>query len=216
MFSFSLPLTQAASRAAFRDARSAADWLAGQPQTNAPAMVDALLRQIDAFNSCALPARERFKTLEVLRQAVFAASDECQRRFEAKPLPLPAVEQRVFDATRAMWQACRIGYLHCVQACLGGDPGVVGHRALMIHRALACLRLEQRTSYAASSELAHGFWLDAHRLLVAAETLAVVEDAVEDRLLAETSESTIDLPEDLRLVARLRRRRLARAAGCGR
>ena len=66
---FSLPETQTVNRAAFHDATGAAAWLAGQPQANVTAMLDALVAQLSAFNTFTVPPRERFKVLEVLRTA---------------------------------------------------------------------------------------------------------------------------------------------------
>ena len=65
---FSLPETQTVNRAAFYDAAGAATWLAGQPQANVTAMLDALVAQLSAFNTFTVPPRERFKVLEVLRK----------------------------------------------------------------------------------------------------------------------------------------------------
>ena len=92
MSRLSLPATQELNRAAFSDADSATRWLAGQPQANASALSAEIARQLEAFNSFTTSPRNRFKTLEVLRKAIFAVSNESQRRFEYRPLPLsPAV-----------------------------------------------------------------------------------------------------------------------------
>lgn len=89
---FTLSPPQAGQNAAFLDSRSAAVWLAGQPQANALAMLPEFLAQIRAFNSARVAPDERFKTLTVLRNALFAVSGECQRRYENKPLPLLLTE----------------------------------------------------------------------------------------------------------------------------
>jgi hypothetical protein len=188
---FPLPGTDARNEVLFADARSAADWLAAQPQANAPLMLAALSRAVEALNRHTLPARQRTKTLEVLRSAVFAASSECQRRYENKPLPLLAAENDAFLAARGLWRACRTGYMHCLDACLQGEPEVEAYAAQVAHRALACLRMEQRICYLASTEIDGDFWLAAHAVFAAAERLGVTREPTEDRLLAETSDSTV-------------------------
>lgn len=100
MAGFSVPISQTDNKAAFVDSDSAAVWLAGQPQANAPAMLASLVAQIQLFNSSITTSRERFKTLEVLRKSIFSVSQECQRRYENKPLPLLPAEQTVLDMTR--------------------------------------------------------------------------------------------------------------------
>jgi hypothetical protein len=189
---FSLPETQADNKAAFFDSDSAAVWLEGQPQANALVMLDGFVAQIEAFNGyCAAP-RVRFKTLEVLRKAIFAVSGECQKRFENKPLPLLPAEQGVADTTRRLWRACAVGYLHCLRACLARDSSIVRHSAEVAHRVLACLRMEQRNGYLAGAELEGEFWHTLHSVLASAEQLGVTREPVEDRLLGETSESTVN------------------------
>ncbi len=188
---FSLPVLQAENKAAFYDSESAAAWLAGQPQANAPLMLGEFVAQIEAFNGCYTAPRERFKTMEVLRTTLFAVSADCQRRYENKPLPLLAAEQRVFDSVRQLWSACTLAYLHCLNACLENDPTIVHHGARVAHRVLSCLRMEQINSYLGSAELAENFWRNAHGVYAAAEQLGVTRQPVTDRLLGETTESTV-------------------------
>ena len=190
MTRFSLPATQAVNKAAFADADSATRWLAGQPQANAVAMSAELARQLDAFNGFALPPRNRFKTLEVLRKAVAAVSGESQKRFEYRPLPLSPVEQTAFETTRRLWRSCALGYLHCLDACLARDEGIASYGGRVAHRVLACLRMEQQACYLASVEIEGGFWRILHAVWGGIEQLGVARDSVADRLLGESAEST--------------------------
>jgi hypothetical protein len=187
---FSLPSTQAENKAAFSDSRSATAWLAGQPQANATAMLAGLVAELQVFNGYRIEARERFKTLEVLRKAIFAVSGECQRRYENKPLPLLPAEHAQLDKVRQLWRTCSVAYLHCLRSCLDGDPAIVGSSAKVAHRVLSSLRMEQMNCYLAGAELDGDFWRNLHAVLAAAEQLGVVSERVEDRMLGETSEST--------------------------
>lgn len=175
---------------AFVDADGAARWLAGQPQANASAMLCALLAQIESLNAGRLAPRERFKILEVLRQAVFAVGDEGQRRYAYRALPLLPAEQQLFDQTRSLWRACAQAYLLCLDAGLESDPALVDRRALAAHRALCALRQEQLCCYVAGAELAADFWCVLHALWAAVETLGVTRLPQADPLLRETREST--------------------------
>lgn len=188
---FSLPETRTKNTSAFFDSGSAAAWLAGQPQANAQAMLTGVVAQIQAFNTYSTSPRERFKTLEVLRKSIFAVSGECQRRYENKPLPLLPGEKSVLDSTRQLWRACATGYLHCLQACLAGDLSIAPHSAKVTHRVLSCLRMEQMNCYLASTELDSEFWRILHAVLASAEQLDITLTSIEDRLLGETSESTV-------------------------
>ena len=189
---FSLPATQATSPAVFHDAQGAAAWLAAQPQANVPAMLTAFETQIGALNRYRMAPRERFKTMEVLRKAVFAVSNDCQRRYENKALPLLPAEQTMLDAVRRLWRSCTIAYQHCLQSCLENDPALSAYAGRVAHRALFCLRMEQLNSYAAATGPESGFWKNLHATFTAAGQLGVAGEVVEDRLLAETSESTVN------------------------
>ena len=168
---FSLPKVQSVNAAAFSDADGASRWLSQQPQANAGVMVAELLRQIEALNSFSIPARERFKILEVLRKPVFSASGESSRRYENKPLPLLPAEQLVFETVRNLWRAFALAYLHCLRACLDGDRALLAHSGRVAHRVLASLRMEQAQCYLAGSELTPEFWSTLHAVFASAEHL---------------------------------------------
>lgn len=189
---FTLPPLSADQRAAFYDARAAAAWLDRQPQANAPAMLAEFLVQLRAFNGCAVPPDERLKALTVLRNALFSVSAGCQRRYENKPLPLPAAEQALSTSVSALWRAFGTAYLHCLRACLEGAPAISMHAAKVAHRALSCLRMEQMNAYLVHAEPDADFWRTLHATFVSAEVLGVARDPLEDRLLGETKESTIN------------------------
>jgi len=190
MTRFSLPSTQADNKAAFFDAKSAGQWLAEQPQANVPAMMGELVAQIQVFNSFHTTPRERFKTIETLRKSIFAINNDNQRRFEGRPLPLLPAEQTALNTVRQLWQACAVAYLHCLRACLDRDPSIANYSARVAHRVLACLRMEQMNCYLAGAELDGTFWRNLHSAWASVEQLGVARDAVEDRLLGETSDST--------------------------
>ena len=188
---FSLPSVQPNNKAAFSSARSATNWLAAQPQANSLVMLGEFLTQIRAFNTCDVRPAERFKTMSVLRKALFAVSGDCQRRYENKPLPLLPAEYSVLDAVCALWHECTIAYLHCLRACLDGDSRMVLHSAKVAHRAMACLRMEQMNRYLGGAEVDGEFWRNLHSVMASAESLNAERNSVEDPLLGETKDSTV-------------------------
>lgn len=179
------------NKLAFSGAESAECWLASQPRANAQVMLPALVAQIEAFNRYPSPPRERFKTMEVLRKTVFAVCNECQRRYEYRPLPFSSSEQQAFDMVCRLWRACAIAYQYCLRGCLEGDASIASHGARVAHRVMSCLRMEQMNCYAAAIEPGAGFWRSIHAILVSAERLGIAGQPLEDRLLGETRESTV-------------------------
>ena len=191
MRSINLPVTRADAPVAFSDTASAEQWLAGLPRANLGPMLTALQREIVAFNGLALPARERFRTLEILRRVAFDTCDEARKRYEAKPLPLSEAAAAMLNGVRDMWRALATGYLHCLGASVGGEAGFAAYGARAAHRVLFCLRQEQWHGDLARYQPSVGFWGLAHTVFSCAESLAVVREEVEDRLLPEMRMSSV-------------------------
>lgn len=190
MSRFDLPTTSPQNKAAFADASRAAQWLSEQPLANAPAMLCELTRQLEALTVFRMEARVRFKTLEALRKTIFAVDGESQRRYENRPLPLSPPEQATLDTTGALWRACAVGYLHCLQACLNQEAGTEAISLLSAHRALVCLRMAQMSAYLGGQKIDAALWQTLHAIFAACEKLGIQRDSVSDRLLPETREST--------------------------
>ncbi len=169
---------------AFTNARSCRDWLAVQPISNAPRAQALMLRQLNLLNRHALPAAERLKILELLREPIKFVQTECSRKFAGRPLPLATSEQTGMDANRNLWQALQIGYLHCLEACLQGDAEILPQAALVAQRAIGALRAELLDIYRAPTEPPASMWQNLHRIYGAAERLGVTENPKEDSLQA--------------------------------
>ncbi len=178
--------------AAFRDAESAAQWLAGQPQANPSAMMSSLTEQLESFSRLNRPPRQHFKVLEILRKAVFAATAASQIRSAGKPLPLTADEQRALDAVRYLWRVCATAYQRCLQACLDGDSSLEGHAARVAHRVAACLHMEQVAGYASGAAPQAGFWQCLHAAFLVAEKLECGDEPVADRWPGDVSGATFN------------------------
>jgi hypothetical protein len=183
-------MIQAVPSDAFRDAESASSWLAGQARDDAPALLTGLRTRIEAFNSLNVSPRERFKTLEVLREAAFAATNEYRRQCEGRPLPLPASERKTLETALGLWRDYAQGYRHCLES-FDDDTALSSRVARVAHRVSSCLRMEQLTGYSGGIAPGPGFWKAFHDLFLAAEQLGCLGDTVEDRLLGETRDSSV-------------------------
>ena len=185
------PAMRADTRVAFSDAEGAAQWLAGLPRANVDTMLDSLDGALAALNRYALPARERYKILEVLRRAAYDTSTVASSRYEGKPLPLPAGAATTLSMVRGVWRALALGYLHCLYASLAGEEGFTAHGARAAHRLLACLRFERWHGDVARHALNDGFWALAHTALHGAGMLEGEQREVEERLGEEDGQSTV-------------------------
>lgn len=187
---FSLPPQRKDNPPAFVDLDGCNAWLATQPQANAPQMQEVLAAQLESLNGWAIAPRERYKLLSTLRKQIFAIETESAKRYESRPIPLSAIEQKVFDNTCRLWRQLAVGYLHCLRACLDQDTALAEHRAKIAHRALTSLRLEQLARYRTGFAIPGVWWRTLHATLAAADQLGVTGTMIGDPLFAETREST--------------------------
>jgi hypothetical protein len=162
--------------------------LEGAPPLNAQA---SLLGQLNLLNRFRLPAGDRLRVIEELRDAVLAVQASALPRFVGRPLPLSAGERAAFDANQAMWDALVTGYLHCLSAVLDGDGGVAGQVVLIAHRALSALAQMQLDAQRASHSPGAGYWRRVHACYEAAEKLGVAERKIQDDALNDERPTSI-------------------------
>lgn len=188
---FSLPPLRSGTPPPFVDKAGCERWLAAQPLANAAQMQGELAERLESLNGWAIEARERYRILELLRQPIVAVEAESVKRYEHRPLPLSAVEQKALAASCRLWRELATAYLHCLRACLDGDSALVPDAAKVCHRTISALRHEQLARYRGGVAVPGPWWRRLHAVLAAAEQLGVEATTVGDRLLAETRESTV-------------------------
>lgn len=180
MHPFALPATAHAHPPEFGNARAARDWLEQLDLKQAQAARARLLGQINLLNRYGVPALERLRIVEELRDAVLEVQAATCNRFAGRPLPLTASEHADFDANQAMWDTLATAYLHCLSAALDGDGAVGGQVALIAHRTLGALAQMQLDALCASHLPAPGYWRRVHACYVAAERLGVTDRKFKD------------------------------------
>ncbi len=191
MYSFSLPATANAHPPEFGNARAAREWLERLDHTRPATVQASLLGQINLLNQYRVPAGERLRTIEELRDAVLTVQCDTSRRFVGRPLPLTDSERAAFDANQAMWDALVTAYLHCLTAALDGDGSVAGQVALIAHRALGALGLMQLDALRAAHLPAAGYWRRTHACYSAAERLGAAERKINDNTINEERPTSV-------------------------
>ncbi len=182
---FDLPDTSTEQPPAFTSARGCSEWLSVQPLGNATQAQALLLRQLNLLNRHVIAPAERLKILDLVRDPVAFVQSEMTRKFAGRPLPLAPPEQAGMDSNRALWQAVQTGYLHCLAACVEGNPELKPHTALAAQRALCALRMELLDLYRAPVDPPPRLWQALHRVFSAAERLGALDQPVNDSLQAE-------------------------------
>ncbi len=179
---FELPAIAADATPEFGDVLGCKAWLEHVPLANVAEAQRQLLAQVTEFNRSACPAPMRLEVFEALREAVAFVQIEQAKRFTNRALPMAEMESAIFDATTALWEQMRLGYLRCLAASRAGEPGMQAHAALLAQRVLAYGGLKMFHHYRAYREVARTDWRALHQVYKTAEAMGVVEEAVKDYL----------------------------------
>src|ERR1700744_360527 len=95
MSSFDLPLISADARPDFTDARSCAEWLQALPLINVAPSHGRLLGELEELNCYDMPAAERLKVLELMREPVNFVQTEHAKKIVNRAVPLARPERAI-------------------------------------------------------------------------------------------------------------------------
>ena len=179
---FALPEISAEAAPEFTDALTCKAWIEHVPLANVAEAQRQLLAQVTEFNRFPCKASMRLQVMEVLREAVAFVQIEQAKRFTNRSLPMAEAEAAIFEETTALWEAIRVGYLHCLSAAHAGETGMRAHAALLAQRVLAYSGLKMFHHYRAYREVLGGDWHSLHNAYRMAEELEVVDEQVKDYL----------------------------------
>ena len=182
MSDFALPKLAADAAPEFTDSASAKAWLENVPLANVVAAQQMLLAELTEFNRFNAKAVSRLATLETVRDAVNFVQIEQARRFTNRALPMAEAESAVFDDSIGLWEQMRLGYLHCLESTLAGDPAMRGQGALVCQRVLAYSGLKMFHHHRAYRQVPEREWRALHEAYLRAEQLKATEEPVKDYL----------------------------------
>lgn len=173
------------SQPAFNSPESCRQWLASTPLGTSAQAQATLLTQINLLGKIAIPAPDRMAILELLREPILLAQEDCTRRFAGKPLPLTAQEQSYFDTTINLWQAQVAGYSRCLEPLLAGQKIAEFRPQLAAQRGLAALAAAQMDHYRGCRRPDTTHWQALNGIFSVAEYLRLSEEVVEDPMRPE-------------------------------
>jgi hypothetical protein len=180
MSEFELPQISADAHPEFTDSASCAAWLAELPLVNVAPSQIRLLSQLHELNRFDLPAAERLKVLEALREPVYFLQAEQIKKLANKPLPLTQTERGIFGQVVKLWQELLIGYQHCLAGAAADKRE--SQIALICQRGLDCLASNMLDHCRVYHAVPAAYWLDLHRLYhradASSDTATPVADSV--------------------------------------
>lgn len=182
-FNFDLPAIQAgAPRPEFGDASACRKWLKTLPLTNVQALQGAFQQQLELLGHFPLPALERLKILEQLRETVAFLANELGKKYRNKPMPLSPLEQVAWNNEQVLWLNFGKLYLQCLQAAQKGDAEVTPFTALVTQRGMSCITAQMLGFGHAYRAAPAALWRQMHHLYRQVEERGVAAKRIKDAL----------------------------------
>lgn len=175
-----------------QDARACKQWLAALPQTNIPLARTEIQRELGLLNRFQLPALERLKVVEQLREPVAYLQGELAKKYLNKPLPFGPAEEAAWKSVQTLWQLMETAYQHCLRAFLDGDRALVEHAALVAQRCLDCAASQMLEYYRAYRQLDEAQWRQLHMLFDVAQSHSLAQQPVADSLNRQAEASSCE------------------------
>ncbi|GAB4418018.1 MAG: hypothetical protein OHK0054_08700 [Sideroxydans sp.] len=168
------------ARPAFHDAATCQQWLGQLQLTNLGLAQATLHRQLEEFNRCPLPGRDRLEALEVLRETVAVVQNDFARKLSGKKLPLNDDELLLLLALNTLWQSMQNGYLRCLQLAAAGEKYLAGQLPLICQRSLYYATRPLAEFQRAGYDPDAATWRRVHTLYAHIEQLGLATEAVSD------------------------------------
>lgn len=182
MLTLDLPRLDDTRPPAFSDPQGCKNWLKALPLTNVQAAQAELFTQIALLNRHSLPALERLKIAELLREPAAFLVGELSKRYAGKPVPMDEEGLSAWHAGCRLWESMGETYQRCLQACLDGDTTVADYAHIIVQRCLRYQALLLLEHYRAYREVEPRLWQRLHTLYAYAEHRGYGEKSVRDSL----------------------------------
>lgn len=187
----------------FTDSGTCKRWVGQLPLSNVQHVQHAITGQLEALATLPIPAHERLKILEVLKQPVAFVQAEAAKRYAEKPVPLAAQETTAWRNTIALWQQVSRNYEQCLKAYREGDLAIAPHAALVT---LRCLRLVNQVMfdyYRTYATTPGTLWRELHELYSFAEQHGFARIRIQDSFSRHDPDSSCAEAYVLALLAHL-------------
>lgn len=196
-------LSQTPAGLQFHNVAECERWIASLPITNVQHAHQLMCEQIVALGSAEVPALERLRVLEALKETALFLQGEVAKRYIGKPLPLDKADADAWTSVIALWRALGANYQHCLQAYRDGDLPVSPHAALVTMRCLRMLAYEQFEHYHTYREPADAMWHAFHQLFAFSEEHGISRIRVQDAFAKHDPDSSCAEAYVLGLLANL-------------
>jgi hypothetical protein len=174
----------------FTDSGSCRQWIEALPQTNVQQAQLEISTQLTALCAAQLPALERLKILEVLKETTLFVQGESAKRYAGKPLPLDASQAAVWSNVITLWLETGRNYQQCLRAYQDGDLEIAPHAALVCMRCIRYLAQTMLDHYRVYHQVPATMWRTLHELYLFAEQHGFARIRVADSFANQEADSS--------------------------
>jgi len=153
----------------FTDGASCRRWVETLSLTNVQQTQHLLGAQLAALRDAQLPASERLRMLEALKESIAFVQGESANRYAGKPIPLEVNEAEVWASVIELWKHAGSNYEQCLQAYRDGDLDIAPHAALITLRCIGCVARQMFEHYCVYRQIPEALWRALNELYAFAE-----------------------------------------------
>lgn len=174
----------------FSDDASCKRWVEALPLTNVQQTQRLLHTQLVALRDTQLPALERLKVIETLRDSVAFVQGESANRYAGKPIPLETNDAEAWASVIDLWKQLSANYEHCLQAYRDGDLEIAPHAALIAMRCIYCIGRQMVEHYRVYREIPEALWRALNGLYTFAEQHGFARIRAQDAFAQQATDSS--------------------------
>jgi len=183
-------LAKSSTALQFQDAAGCMRWIAGLPITNVQLAHQMVAEQVGALANAEVPALERLKMLEALKETVNFTQAEVAKRYVGKPLPLDQADAQAWSSVTGLWNTLGANYQRCLEAYRTGDLPISPFAALVTLRCLRAAAHALFEHYQVYREPAAAAWRAFHQLFAFAEDHGISRMRVQDVFARHDADSS--------------------------
>jgi hypothetical protein len=159
-----------------------AKWIANLPMANLGETSRMVFKAVVEINRLQLPIRDRYKSLEALREPGQYITESLEKHFAGRPLPLNEKNRKVSELARAITSELALGYkIVARQLAAEKNPDQkLLHSAL--HRATSYLGLLLLRSYQVYAPYPRNVWRELHTIYRYAEEHKLLNSPLKDSM----------------------------------
>ncbi|MGM0594647.1 MAG: hypothetical protein ACQETD_08930 [Pseudomonadota bacterium] len=172
---------------------SVGKWVKELPMGNIGEMARHVYDALREVNRLAIPWKERFAFLELMREPISYVQSALVKRYTGMAFPLPDKTQRIATLARTLYSEMALGYKTAIEEMLASSFLVRDNKMLrvMIHRAIRYLSQATLNAYQTYSPHPEHSWFELHALFLYAEHKGFHQDPVKDPYNSQMPESSI-------------------------